>query len=105
MSRSVRRTPIHGHSTSVSESTDKKIWHGRLRAAERTAMAVLAEGRDHIATIPNDIASAWDMAKGGKAYWSATNIRDMADYAARRGKTRAEKNALTARAKAKAWAK
>ena len=38
MSRSVKKIPIVGITTCCSERHDKKIWHKRWRARERTAL-------------------------------------------------------------------
>ncbi|MHB1654967.1 MAG: hypothetical protein ACYCSZ_01185 [Burkholderiales bacterium] len=42
MSRSRRKQPIVAHTNCRSECQDKKIWHQRWRARERTALAILS---------------------------------------------------------------
>lgn len=73
MSRSFKKTPIIGHSTSDSEKECKKIWHRSMRRKEKSNIKISikngnAEG--HISLVVNDIISTWDMAKDGKHYWS-----------------------------------
>jgi hypothetical protein len=41
MSRSLRETPIFGHTTAHSEADDKRLWHKRWRASERNQLATI----------------------------------------------------------------
>ena len=73
MSRSRRKKPIFAITTSHSECQDKKLWHQRLRARERTILAsasleVLAA---HQPVLENEIISVWAMGKDGHEYQCA----------------------------------
>ena len=80
MSRSRKKVPYCGHTTARSEKKDKQIWHGQLRAAERTNLASARpeELENHVTAIPNDVMNEYDMAKDGKQYWGHDARRVMA---------------------------
>ena len=65
MSRSRKKTPIHGICICASEKKDKKIWHGKMRAAERDR---LINDPESVTTIANDVCQKYAMGKDGKAY-------------------------------------
>lgn len=67
MSRSRKKTKIHGITTAESEAVDKRIWHKRLRARERDRLISDPESEP---TLENDVSGVWDMAKDGKKYWA-----------------------------------
>ena len=71
MSRSRRKTPIFGHAMSVSESEDKKIWHRRMRSAERSRLvkSISRDPEAHVTTSEKQVSNPWDMSKDGKYYW------------------------------------
>ncbi len=71
MSRSRRKTPISGITTCRSERDDKKIWHGRWRARERTALAAAPQEalNNHLPTLENQVSDVWSMGKDGKCYF------------------------------------
>jgi hypothetical protein len=48
MSRSLRKTPIFGHTTARSEADDKRLWHKRWRASERDQLATVGADTDHV---------------------------------------------------------
>ena len=48
MSRSLRKTPIFGHTTARSEADDKRLWHKRWRASERDQLAKIGADTDHV---------------------------------------------------------
>ena len=60
MSRSRKKTPVT-HIAAPSERSDKVIWHGRMRAREREA---LAHGKE----MPDikDVSNPWYMGKDGR---------------------------------------
>ena len=66
MSRSRKKSKIHGITTAESEAVDKRIWHKRLRASERDRLITDPESEP---TLENEVSSTWDMAKDGKHYW------------------------------------
>lgn len=67
MSRSRKKTKIHGITTAESEAEDKRIWHKRMRARERDRLITDPESEP---THKNEVSSKWTMAKDGKGYWS-----------------------------------
>lgn len=67
MSRSRKKSKILGFATSDSEAADKRIWHKRMRAAERDRLITDPESEP---THQNDVSNPWSMAKDGKHYWS-----------------------------------
>jgi len=108
MSRSMRKTPIMGITTCRSEREDKKLWHRRWRAHQRTALAAspLDDEDNPLPISINQLSSVWDMGKDGHQYWSL----DEQDKAAKRharwkGRNRKERNALQKRMKHKFMAK
>ncbi|HIF0227007.1 TPA: hypothetical protein ACXYKD_003983 [Legionella anisa] len=72
MSRSYRKNPIIGITTCRSERQDKKIWHKRWRARERTGLAStsLQNFDSYLPLLENEISNTWQMGKDGKQYWS-----------------------------------
>lgn len=66
MSRSRKKTPIHGIAICVSEKKDKRMWHGRMRSRERDRLINDPEG---ITTHDRDVSDPWVMSKDGKSYW------------------------------------
>lgn len=65
MSRSKKKTPIHGVTTAASESRDKELWHRAYRRGERQR---LAHDDDPLPASAHDYSSPWTMDKDGKAY-------------------------------------
>lgn len=66
MSRSRKKTPIHGITGAPSEAWDKRQWHKRLRARERDRLITDPESEP---THENEISTPWDMNKDGKVYY------------------------------------
>ncbi len=66
MSRSRKKTPIHGIAVCDSEAKDKRIWHKRMRSNERDRLIVDPEG---VQTHRHDVSSRWTMGKDGKGYF------------------------------------
>ncbi len=69
MSRSYRKTPIHGVTTACSEKDDKRIIHGMMRAAERDALSNLNPDHLENVSIPQkmrELYNVWNMAKDGR---------------------------------------
>jgi hypothetical protein len=69
MSRSVKKTPIFGHTTADSEAEDKAAWHRRHRAVERVRLQ--ASGEDYQARSHQANSNSATFAKDGKHYWGA----------------------------------
>ena len=89
MSRSYRKTPIHGFCGS-SEKEDKKIWHRKMRKAEHNKLATVDREpmakdemwdfavdllEDYITTLPEDVSNPWSMAKDGKCRIGTKDLR------------------------------
>ena len=85
MSRSQRHTPIFGITTARSEREDKRIWHKRLRAHERTALSQLhcLNWDNHIPVHHRAVSDIWSMAKDGRRFWPLAHQADMAAWRSR----------------------
>jgi len=73
MSRSFKKTPIHGIAKCSSEKQDKRIWHQRLRTHNRmlckSATLSTADAAEALMFLmEHDVSNKWSMAKDGKAY-------------------------------------
>ncbi|WP_321960058.1 hypothetical protein [Paraburkholderia sp. J7] len=100
MSRSRRKTPIFGHTTSGSERDDKKRWHQRWRACERATLASASPEAlaHHVTLLRNDSSNVWSMDKDGKSYWAFGRQALTADRIARKmGRNPRERAALKQR--------
>lgn len=76
MSRSYRRTPIFGTTTTASERRFKAIEHQPERHHVRQRLRISADDTDrrlHRAPFGNP----WDGPKDGKAYWASAAREDM----------------------------
>lgn len=71
MSRSVRRTPILGITTAVSEKSDKQKANRRYRRAEHVGLA----RRDEIFPDRRELTDPWTMAKDGKKWFGGALLR------------------------------
>ena len=97
MTRSRRKTPIYGFTSCDSEKQDKRIWHGRMRARERDALAK-ANFEEHLTTLRDQASSTWEMDKDGKYYWPAADQERVAgEISGRKGNTPEERAALKRR--------
>lgn len=68
MSRSRRKTPIHGVTTAASEAYDKARWHRAFRRAENQRLATNPDSEPrHV----REFSDPWSMQKDGK-YWCGT---------------------------------
>jgi hypothetical protein len=67
MSRSRKKTKIHGFAVCDSEAQDKRIWHKRMRARERDRLITDPESEP---THEDEVSSTWSMGKDGKTYWA-----------------------------------
>lgn len=100
MSRSVRKKPIMGWTTCRSEKDDKRIWHRRWRAHERTGLTStpLDDEDSGLPVSVNQLSNVWDMEKDGRQYWPLDKQKKTARRHARRiGHGRKERKALEAR--------
>lgn len=86
MTRSRRKVPIFGIANSNSEKTDKRIWHKRMRAQERTQQASVpsSELDAHLPVHTLEVSSVWSMSKDGRMYWSTAAQARMAERVANR---------------------
>ena len=71
VSRSMRKTPITGITTCRSEKEDKRMWHRRWRARQRTTLhsAGLEDVEYSLASSVRQYSNVWDMGKDGRQYW------------------------------------
>ena len=100
MSRSRQKTPIFGITTCRSERQDKKIWHQRWRARERTALtsASLDELEAYLPLFENEVSNVWSMGKDGRQYWPISNQIVIAEeIAQRKGRNLKERLSLKMR--------
>lgn len=107
MSNSFRKTPIIGRTKAVSEKIFKRIWHKRLRANQRDAMAAIDENweGDDPNIHPKEVSSPFLLGKGGMQYISEKVMSNIAKRHASKAKSAEERDALKARARAKVLAK
>lgn len=106
MSRSLRKTPIFGHTTARSEADDKRLWHKRWRSRERDQLASFGPEGDPLPVYRQVMSSTWDMAKDGKHWFDPRRQRETAERIAnRRSQLKPERKALQARLLAKLRAK
>lgn len=101
MSRSLRKTPIFGHTKARSEREDKMIWHQRFRSRERNALAVVARDdnlAEHVTTHFRQVSNPWGMEKDGRSFLSRNRLEDIANYwAQKHGRTQREREAINIR--------
>jgi hypothetical protein len=70
MSRSFRHTPKTGVTTARSERYDKRNWHRRYRAIQRSILSHRhLDYDDMVMSLVCEICDVWDFAKDGKIYW------------------------------------
>ena len=86
MSRSRRKVPIFGIASARSEKQDKRIWHKRMRAQERTKQTALPahELDAHLPVVVLEVSSVWSMRKDGRCYWPIASQTKAADSQANR---------------------
>lgn len=65
MTRSKKKTPIHGMTTATSEAEDKALWHRAYRRGERQR---IQHDADPVPVDENHYSSPWKMDKDGKVY-------------------------------------
>lgn len=69
MSRSLRKTPIFGHTTACSEKQDKRLAHQAERAQVRTRLRSSTDLEAvEVCSKPQAYSNVWDFAKDGKSY-------------------------------------
>ena len=69
MSRSRKKTPIHGITGADSEKQDKRIANRKLR---RIVKAALKDGEEDVDLNIRDVSNVWDFSKDGKR-WCGTD--------------------------------
>lgn len=108
MSRSRRKNPIISITMCRSERQDKKIWHKRWRALERTALTSTDPEvlENHLTLSEKQVSNVWSMGKDGKQYWSIASQQKVAEAIAnQKGKTPRERQSLKNRLAHKAMRK
>lgn len=68
MSRSRKKTPIHGNTCAESEKNDKRIWHRQFRRLARICLRQGCEIMPHF----REVSDTWCMAKDGRNYFLKT---------------------------------
>lgn len=84
MSRSSKKTPVHGMTMARSEKDDKKDWHQRHRRRERQELKSAVTQGEPDAFMPVDrreVSDPWSMAKDGKRYYTADSIEKVVSKA------------------------
>jgi hypothetical protein len=105
MSRSRRKTPIFGHTTCRSEREDKKLWHQRWRARERTALASASPDTlgAHLPLLENQVSNVWSMGKDGRSYWPVERQSATADRIANKNGRNAQERASLKKRLLRKW--
>lgn len=97
MSQSQRKTQIFGIASARSERADKKIWHGRLRALERSSLASSTDLEAHMTITDRQASNPWTFAKDGKSFWQRRRQIVEVERLAQAGKTKKERASLANR--------
>ena len=108
MSCSRRKNPIIGISMCHSERQDKKIWHKRWRARERTALtSTPPEDLENYLTLSQkQVSNVWSMGKDGKQYWAISSQQRVANATAnKKGMNPKERHSIKNRLLHKAMGK
>lgn len=71
MSRSRRKTPIRGITSSESEKDDKRIYNRRFRRAQKQVLTVNIEAE---LPVLREYSNPWSMDKDGKARFDSTKF-------------------------------
>lgn len=81
MSRSRRKNPIVSITMCRSERQDKKNWHKRWRALERTALTSTHPDdlENHLTLSVKQVSDIWSMGKDGKQYWAISSQQKVAE--------------------------
>ena len=78
MSRSRRKKPIFGNTTSDSEKRDKVIYHRRYRRrVENAIRESLQSGDEATFPHPDEVGDTWTWNKDGKTYWKDAKKEDL----------------------------
>lgn len=75
MSRSLRKTPIFGHTTARSEADDKRLWHKRWRSHQRDQLAT-AKPESEIVPIHRRIEHLGNGQRWKALVWPTPAARD-----------------------------
>lgn len=73
MARSIRKTPIFGFTTAVSEKADKRRWNKTFR---RISKNKILNEQDLPAKV-SAVTNVWAGNKDGKHYWKSHSVKDM----------------------------
>lgn len=73
MSRSHKKTPIHGITTCKSDKPWKTQAHRRLR---RQVKAALANGETELFPTLREVSNVWEFGKDGKMMWTPERFGD-----------------------------
>lgn len=85
MSRSHKHTPVSSNASPVSEKSDKKIWHSRMRAKQRDQLAHADEHAEDLLPVSvHEVSNPYSMAKDGRSYQTEAEVVNIAKKAAHR---------------------
>lgn len=69
LSKSIRKTPIFGHTSATSEKKDKQILNRAMRSKNKQLIKTTTDWDEFIPFEKDDIMSTWEMEKDGKSYF------------------------------------
>jgi hypothetical protein len=73
MSRSRKKTKIHGVTTARSEKQDKRVANRRLRRIVKQKV----KADDMILPLMREVSSVWTFEKDGKTYYNGISAKEM----------------------------
>jgi len=77
MSRSKRKNPVRGITTSESEKADKVAAHRRVRRRVKTVIQSPPESETETLPHERELSNPWAMAKDGKARFDPVRHREL----------------------------
>ena len=80
MSRSFKKTPICGITTSESEAADKKLWHARFRTRAKQNLNTCDDFDSLVDIHFREVSNVWSMAKDGRQWLDIANRPHLKKY-------------------------
>lgn len=82
MSRSRKKSPVHGVTIAESEKKDKKAWHSKLRHTVKQILSKVGFDNMEDVQLPleKEVSDPWNMAKDGKVWVDSTDNNDSMNY-------------------------
>lgn len=72
MTRSVKKAPVKSTTGARSEKVDKKIWHGRLRHADKQRLSQAGDLEGFVATDARAVSDPRSMDKDGRHFMTSS---------------------------------